>query len=90
MTSETVRRLLQAKADELLSHERLAREIGISRQMVSLVLAGERAPSPKMLDYLGLERRRITSYYWRRGHEPAASLPAQQARTSPHGRQTPR
>ncbi len=81
---------MQAKADELGSHERLANEIGMSRQMVSLVLSGERAPSRKMLDYLGVEKQRFTAYYWKRDAAGAATIPAQQPRTSPHGRNPPR
>ncbi len=89
MTGEAVRRLLQAAADKLGSHERLAHELDMSRQMVSLVLSGERAPSTKMLDYLGIEKHRIVAYYWKRDAAPAATIPPPQRRTPPHAR-TPR
>lgn len=48
--------LLKARVDSLGTQAALAEEIGISAQYLSQILAGERDPSEKVLDYLNFEK----------------------------------
>jgi hypothetical protein len=55
MKIETVRRVLKGRCRGRVVRD-VAREIGVSRSFVFLVIAGRKQPGPKVLDYLGLER----------------------------------
>jgi hypothetical protein len=59
-------KMLCALRDDAPLHV-LAKEIGCSKAYLSYVLNGHRAPGPKVLAYLGLERVQSTVYRKRRG-----------------------
>ena len=48
---------LRREADTLGSFAKLAQRIGISAAYMSDVMSGKRNPGPKILQYLGLEKR---------------------------------
>ncbi len=57
LTAEQVReRLRLAMTRDGFNQDALATRIGITRQLVSLVLLGRQPPAGKILNYLGLER----------------------------------
>lgn len=56
MTVNDVRRLLREACEDAGGQAAFARSIRISREMVRLVLAGERKPGEAILGALGLER----------------------------------
>lgn len=60
MKIQTVLQIMQRRCDELGSQAEFAREAGVPRQHVSLVLKGERPPTDGMLAALGLERCEAT------------------------------
>ncbi len=39
-----------------LSQAELARQIGVSRQLLNMVIKGQRSPGPKVLKFLGIRR----------------------------------
>lgn len=65
MTEDQALRLIEAQIDKRFgSVAQLAREAGVSRQLLSLVFARRRAIPDKVLDLVGLER--VTTVTYRR------------------------
>lgn len=55
MTVEDVKKLLSKEVEKAGSQRALARQMGISVQFISRVLAGEVPPGKRVLDWLNLE-----------------------------------
>ena len=62
MTAEKIRELLKARANAAGSQRKLAAQIPCSFVYLSEIIRGTRAPGPKILEYLGLEKHSKTSY----------------------------
>lgn len=60
--------LLKSRVDLMGTQAALAQEIGISAQYLSQILARERDPSEKVLDYLNFEK--VIMYRPRKEEEP--------------------
>jgi len=67
MNAAAVRRLLRAEADKAGGQRAYAEQVGVSPELVRLVLVGRREPAGRILDALGLER--VVTY--RRRHPGA-------------------
>ena len=70
MTADDVRKLLQRACDDAGSQRAWAMRHGVSVVYVNDVLGGNREPGPAILQVLGLEAERRTTYRKvTRGHE---------------------
>lgn len=54
MTEEQVRKRLRKYADSCLTHTAAAREIGVSKTMLSMVLTGRKGVSERIAAHMGL------------------------------------
>lgn len=58
-SADHVRAELRAKAKQLGGQQDLAAAIGVSKSFLCDILAGRRAPTGKVIKFLGLERRTV-------------------------------
>lgn len=60
MNEDAVLRRLQARVDDSGSIRRAALGLGVSYSLVAYVLSRQKAPPPKLLKALGLERVKVS------------------------------
>lgn len=56
MNAKDVKSILRERIKEAGSYEKAAKRLGVSLTSVSYLMANRRAPSPKLLDRLGLKK----------------------------------
>ena len=77
MNADAVRRMMQRECRRLGSQAAFARLANVHPQSLSLVLKGERDPTPAMLAVIGAEiASRVTTY--RRVRKPAPDAPGKE------------
>lgn len=70
MTESEVIALVRRKVDEAGSMREYARQTGVTVSYVSDLLNGRRAPGPKILGPLGIERVKVVDYRPKRRKGP--------------------